>query len=201
MSEMEATATAPEADSGTTPNRIRPITVAEFHRMLKLGILSERERVELLDGQLIAMPPEGPVHADVVAMLNAELVQRFAGRALVRPGNPIQLNPTSEPHPDITLVRRRDARYLEAHPRPEDVLLVIEVSSTSLAYDRHDKLRMYARAGITEVWIVDLVHRRVETYAEPHPLGYAATRVVKRNQSVAPRAFPEDAVPAASFLP
>ncbi len=184
-----------------TALRIRPITVDEYHRMLEAGILYEREPVELLDGLLIEMPPEGPIHADVVAMLNVELVQRFAGRAVVRPGNPIGLSSTSEPQPDFTLAHRRPGRYSAAHPRPEDVFLVVEVSRTSLSYDRGAKLRAYARGGIAEVWIVDLIDGHVETYAEPHELGYAANTVVGRDGSVAPRAFPVDAIPVASFLP
>jgi Uma2 family endonuclease len=180
--------------------RIRPITVAQYHRMLKFGIIAADEPVELLDGQLIAMPPESPLHGGAVVALNEILVQRFAGRAMVRPGNPMKLDKTSEPQPDLTLVHRRDDWYKSAHPRPADVFLVIEVSLSSLAYDRGRKLRAYARNGVPELWIVDLVHGRVEVHAEPHDLGYASSVIVEREGTIAPRAFADDAISVASFL-
>ncbi|HEV2740073.1 MAG TPA: Uma2 family endonuclease [Candidatus Elarobacter sp.] len=181
--------------------RIRPITVAQYHRMLDVGIVYEREPVELLDGQLIAMPPEGPLHRSAVMALNELLVQRFAGRAMVCPGNPLELDDTSEPQPDLTLVHRHDDWYKSAHPRSPEVFLVIEVSLSTLAYDRGRKLRAYARSGIAELWIVNLVHRQVEVYTEPHELGYAGKLVLDRGGTIAPRAFPNDAIPVASFLP
>ena len=181
--------------------RIRPITVAQYHRMLKVGIVYEREPVELLDGQLIAMPPEGSLHVSAVTALNELLVQRFAGRAMVRTGNPVELDNTSEPQPDLTLVHRHDDWYKSAHPRSPEVFLVIEVSLSTLAYDRGRKLRAYARSGIAELWIVNLVHRQVEVYTEPHELGYAGKLVLDRDGALAPRAFPNDVIPVASFLP
>ncbi len=181
--------------------QIRPITVAQYHRMLEVGIVYEREPVELLDGQLIAMPPEGPLHRSAVMALNELLVHRFAGNAMVCPGNPVELDDTSEPQPDFTLVHRHDDWYKSGHPRPLDVFLVIEVSRSTLAYDRGRKLHAYARSGITEVWIVNLVHGQVEVYTEPHELGYASSVVVGRDGSIAPRAFPDDVIPVAAFLP
>ena len=159
--------------------RIRPITVAEYHRMLEVGILYDREPVELLDGQLIAMPPEGPPHVGAVMALTESFVQRFAGRAMLRPGNPVTLDDTSEPQPDIVLVHRRDDWYKSEHPGPADVFLVVEVSKTSLAYDRGRKLRAYARNGIPELWIVDLVERCALVYrggqlVARHPRGAGA---------------------------
>jgi Uma2 family endonuclease len=181
--------------------RIRPITVAQYHHMLEVGIVYEREPVELLDGQLIAMPPEGPPHRSAVMSLNEMLVQRFAGRAMVCPGNPIELDDTSEPQPDLTLVHRHDDWYKSGHPRPPDVFLVIEVSMSTLAFDRGRKLRAYARNGVAEFWIVNLVHGQVEVYTEPHELGYATRVIVGRDGTIAPRAFPDDAIDVAAFLP
>ena len=181
--------------------QIRPITVAQYHRMLKAGIVHQREPVELLDGQLIAMPPEGPRHSSVVTALTELLIQQFAGRAMVRHGNPLELDDTSEPQPDFTLVRRRDDWYRSGHPRPPDVFLVIEVSLSTLAYDRGRKLRAYARSGTAELWIVNVAHSQVEVHTEPHELGYANSTIIGRDGSVAPRAFPDDAIPVAAFLP
>jgi Uma2 family endonuclease len=181
--------------------RIRPITVAEYHRMLDVGIFYEREPVELLDGQLIAMPPEGPRHSSVVTALTELLIQRFAGRAMVRPGNPVELDGTSEPQPDLALVQRRDDWYKSAHPRPTEVLLVIEVSLSTLGYDRGRKLRAYARSGVAEVWIVNVAQSQMEVHAEPHELGYGRSAIVGRDGTIAPRAFPDDSIPVAAFLP
>jgi Uma2 family endonuclease len=189
MSEMEA------------QEKIRPITVDDYHRMADAGIFGEEERVELLDGLLIAMPPEGPIHADVAGELVELFVRRLAGRAKVRPGNPLALDGFSEPQPDVALVRRRKERYLKAHPAPEDVLLLVEVSFTSLPYDRRRKLQAYARNGILEYWIVNCVDRRVEVYTDPHELGYASTKLVERGGSVAPGAFPDEVIQVDAFLP
>jgi Uma2 family endonuclease len=132
----------------------------------------------------------------------AELfVQRFAGRATVRFGSPIRLDGISEPQPDLALVRRREERYLKGHPTPQDVSLLIEVSITSLSYDRRRKLSAYARNGIPEYWIVNCVDRRVEVYTDPHELGYASTSFVERGGSVAVRAFPDVVIPVDAFLP
>jgi Uma2 family endonuclease len=201
MSEMAVTAKAlPAPAADDAPYAIRPITVDEYHRMLEAEILYEREPVELLDGQLIAMPREGPRHGASVAGLNEELVLRFAERARVRPGSTLRLSDLSEPQPDLALVRPRQDRYTTALPRPDDVLLLVEVTDSTLAYDRGKKLQAYARAGIREVWIVDLVHRRVEAFAEPREDRYESRRVAKPGESIAPCAFPEDALPVSSFL-
>ena len=189
MSEMEA------------QEKIRPLTVDDYHRMVEAGILDERERVELLDGLLIAMPPEGPVHSDVAAELMVLLVQRFAGRATVRPGSPVALDGVSEPQPDLAIVRRREERYLHGHPTPRDVLLLVEVAWTSLAYDRRRKLRAYARNGIAEYWIVNCVDQRVEVNTDPHELGYATSRNYEHGEALALRAFPDELIEVDAFLP
>jgi hypothetical protein len=181
--------------------RIRPITVDEYHRMLEVGILYEGERVELLDGQLISVPQESPVHAGIATRLTALFLRHFDGRAMVRPGNPVTLPPLSEPQPDVALVRPRASEYLDIHPGAGDVLLAVEISRTTLRYDRGRKLRVYADAGIAEVWIVDLVHGRVEVFTDPAGGAYASARVAKNDESIAPRAFPDDPIPVASLLP
>ena len=189
MSEMEA------------QEKIRPLTVDNYHRMVETGILDESERVELLDGLLIAMPPEGPVHSDVASELLALLVQRFVDRATIRAGNPLTLDGFSEPQPDLTVVRKREERYLHGHPTPQDVLLVIEVSWTSLPTDLGRKLRAYARNGIAEYWIVNCAKQRVEVYTDPHELGYATTRTYEHGEALALRAFPGETIPVDAFLP
>jgi Uma2 family endonuclease len=179
----------------------RLITVEEFHRMWDAGIFRDEERIELLEGELISMPPPSPPHAGSTDRLTEIFILRFAGRARVGNQRPVLLDDYSEPQPDIVLSRDRSDAYYTRHPNPDDVLLVIEVSLSSLGHDRGRKLRAYARTGIAEVWIVDLVHRRVEVYADLRDGTYRVTRVVNPGGSIAPSAFPDDAIPVDSFLP
>ncbi|MBO0710685.1 MAG: Uma2 family endonuclease [Acetobacteraceae bacterium] len=142
------------------------ITLEEYHRLGRAGILGEDDRVELLDGQLVDMSPIGPRHALAVDALNRLLVRAVGDRATVRVQNPIELDATTEPQPDFALVREPWRGFPGAHPRPGDVFLLVEIADTSLELDRGAKLALYARAGIREFWIVDvatnsvLVHRR-----------------------------------------
>ena len=142
------------------------LTVQDYHRLGEAGVLGEDDRVELLEGLLVDMAPIGPRHALVTDLLTELLVMAFAGRARVRVKNPVVLNDISEPQPDFAVVRRYEPGAPLAHPVPQDTFLLVEVSDSSLAFDRGFKLEIYAKAGIREVWIVDLttngvlVHRR-----------------------------------------
>jgi Uma2 family endonuclease len=133
----------------------RRFTVHDYHRMGEAGILHEDDRVELIEGELVEMTAIGTRHFSCVNRLNRLLVMHVGDDAIVSVQNPVRLNEYNEPQPDLTVIRPRD--YLESLPKPEDVLLLIEVSDTTLAYDRGVKLPLYARAGIREVWIVDLL--------------------------------------------
>ena len=177
----------------TTPTR-RRFTVVEYYAMADAGILSENDRVELLDGELIQMPPIGDWHAGSVDWLNYELVPALQGRAIVRVQNPVRLSNDSEPQPDLTLLRFRDDFYRSGHPAPEDVLLLIEVADTSIGYDRGAKLAAYARAGIPEVWIANRNDRRIEAYTEPAGNEYASVRHIGSGSSIAPLHFPDIAL-------
>ena len=200
VSDMSATAAVPAA-AEEDEVRIRPITVAEYYRMGEAGIIGPDERVELLDGQLIAMPPIGPPHGYSVGQLDAYFQQRYAGRAWVSVQGPVTLDAISEPQPDVMLSALPAQRYAVAHPTPDEALLVVEVAQSSLSYDRGRKLRAYARRKVPEYWIVDLRHEQVDVYREPAGEGYAAHHVARRGDAVAPLAFPDDAVPVDEILP
>jgi len=148
------------------PRRHR-LTRRDYYRLAEAGILALDDRVELLEGQLVDMPHIGPRHAIVTENLMDLLVTGFAGRARLRCQNPIMLDDGSEPQPDLVLVRRPWRGYPHDHPSPGDVFLLIEVSDSTLAFDRTVKLALYARAGIAEVWIVDLTTDAVLVHRTP----------------------------------
>ncbi len=145
----------------------RPLTVSEYHRMGEAGILTEDDRVELIEGQIIAMAPIGSDHSGTVNGLARALILAIGDRGVVAVQNPIRLDDFNEPQPDFSVLRPREDDYRRSIPRPEDVLLVIEIANSSLRYDRRVKLPLYARHGIPEVWIVDLAGRQVEVFRRP----------------------------------
>lgn len=159
-------------------------TVREYNRMGEAGILTEDDRVELIEGEIVEMSPIGKRHAACVDRLN-RLINRQSGESvLVRVQSPIQLNDYSEPQPDVALLRFRDDFYERQHPMPEDVLLVIEVSETTAEYDRQIKIPLYARAGIKEVWTVNLTEERIEIYAQPEGGAYQLLSQARRGEEI-----------------
>jgi Uma2 family endonuclease len=143
------------ADSPAVLQRHR-LTVDEYHRMGQAGVLAPDARVELIEGEVIDKAPIGSRHASAVKKLNALLSAAAGKSAIVAVQDPLRLSDASEPEPDLMLLRPRADFYAHAHPGPADVLLLIEVSDTTVAYDRGIKLDLYAKHRITEVWIVDL---------------------------------------------
>jgi len=169
----------------------RLFTVVEYHRMSEAGIFSEDDRVELIEGEIVEMTPIGSRHAAVVNRLNRLCSRGVGERAVVSIQNPIRLGEHSEPQPDVTLLRPRPDFYAASHPGPLDVLLVVEVAETSAAYGRAVKVPLYARAGIPEVWLVDLAEGQIEVSRHPSPQGYQEVRTVRRGEALAPLALPE----------
>lgn len=167
----------------------RRFTVHDYHRMGEAGILHEDDRVELIEGEIVEMAAIGTRHFTCVNQLNRLLVRGVGDEAIVSVQNPVRLDEHSEPQPELTVLRVRD--YRESLPAPEDVLLLIEVSDTTLSYDRGVKLPLYARAGIREVWILDLPGETIERHTDPSGDGYRHTEQVRRGEALAPLAFPE----------
>lgn len=177
----------------------RRFTVEEYCAMAEIGILAEGERIELLDGEILVMPPIGTPHEDGTTRLSSDLIYRLYGRAWVRVQNSVRLDDYGLPEPDIAVVRLRDDYHRE-RATPADVLLLIEVSDTSLEFDREVKLARYAAADIPEVWIVNLRAREVEVYDDPRDGAYQGRRVVGADGSISPRAFPDVVLNVADFL-
>jgi Uma2 family endonuclease len=147
------------------------ISVDAFHRMGETGILGPRDRVELIDGEIIDMSPIGVLHAAIVDLLARHFGRRAGESVFVRCQNPLRLDDISEPEPDIAILRPRADFYMTAHPGAADVLLVIEVADTSLAYDLGTKVPLYARHGIPEVWVIDAATRQTRVFRRPVGIG------------------------------
>ncbi|HLT47219.1 MAG TPA: Uma2 family endonuclease [Rubricoccaceae bacterium] len=174
--------------------RERLFTVDEYYAMARAGILGPEDRVELIEGRIVAMSPIGHRHASSVSRLTRFFVRHADAFAVVWIQSPVRLSTRTEPEPDLALLVPKDA-YAARHPRPEEVLLLIEVADTTLAYDRDTKLPLYAREGVREVWIVALPEERVHVYRRPTPEGYAEHAVFERGAALRAGALPEDVPP------
>lgn len=162
----------------------RLFTVAEYNRMGEVGILTEDVRVELIEGQIVDTSLTGRRHAACVDRLTELLSERLRRRAIVRVQSPIVLNDYTEPQPDVALLRRREDFYERSLPVPDDVLLIIEVADTTLEYDRQIKVPLYARAGISEVWTINLSDGQVEVYTQPAEGAYRNVRRYGRGEAI-----------------
>lgn len=159
-------------------------SVEEYHRMGETGLFTEDDRVELIRGEIVDMNPIGTKHFACVTNLNHTLVERSRGRYFVSVQNSLGAVDDSEPQPDFTLLRKRPSQSDEEIPSGDGVFIAIEVSDSTLAYDRNVKLPLYAETGIPEVWIVDLKNKKVEVYSEPSSEGYKATRIFASGEEV-----------------
>ena len=198
------TLTQTKPDTLTDAPRKRLFTRKEYHAMGKAGILPYDQRgIELLEGEIIVMSPTRERHAVCVDTLNYQFstLGNLAGRAIVRVQNPAATSPTSEPEPDLMLMAHRDDRYVSGHPGPQDILLLVEVSDSSLGYDTNVKLRHYARVGVPEVWIADLRNDRVVSHTEPSPEGYLVSRIYQLGDSISPTSFPDIQIAVNDIIP
>lgn len=168
--------------------------------MGEAGIFGEGDRVELIEGEIIEMSPIGSPHASRVKRLNRLLVQRLSARAIVQVQDPLVLSPLSEPEPDLAVLKPRADFYAARHPEPADVLLVVEVADTSRGFDRTIKASLYARAGIRELWIVDVIDEIVEVYRRPLRGAYREIKQFHRGQRLTIAAFPRTAVRVVDIL-
>jgi Uma2 family endonuclease len=174
--------------------------VRAYYRMAESGVLPPDARVELLNGRIIDMSPIGPAHGGTVKQLSRIFNLLARGRWLVSTQDPVRLDDHSEPEPDVALLKPAPDDYKRRHPQPDEVLLLIEVSDSTLDYDREEKLPAYGRAGIPEVWIVNLNDAALEVYREPHFTGYGSKSVLRAGAAVAPHAFPDALVNVGELL-
>jgi Uma2 family endonuclease len=171
------------------PVRLR-FTVDEYYRMIELGMLKDYEKAEIIEGELIKKMTIGDRHAAIVNSLTRFFVKNVSDDVLVSVQNPVRLSDYNEPEPDITLadLRKYDGKR---HPRPTEIILIVEVSDSTLKYDRDVKLALYAEAEIPEVWIVNLPNDIIEVHQKPSVGIYQLAKIFKRGETIASEVLPE----------
>lgn len=188
---------------------IRRLTVEEYHRMGELGILDPGEAVELIEGQVIQKPMKGTRHASTVRRIENLLRNRLGDRVFVISQDPVQLSDYSEPEPDIALVRPDPLYYEDHHPTPREIYLIIEVADNTLKRDsakripcgnREFKGTVYAKAGITDYWVLDISERQLYVLREPQANGYQREVILKENDPISLLAFPDVTITVAEML-
>lgn len=163
-------------------------TVADYHRLIEAGVLADRQ-VELLNGEIVEIPPEGTPHAHLSDEAADYLRELLRGQAKIREGKPVTLSHRSEPQPDIAIVQPLGDEYFEHHPYPENIFLLIEFSDSSLSKDLETKSRIYAAAGVAEYWVINLKQRKLVIFQAPSDQGYEFKQTLSQGE-VAPLAFP-----------
>lgn len=176
-------------------------TREEYDRLADLGILQPDERLELVDGQIVQKMTHKPPHAIALTLVQGWLGEVIRAGMHVRAQLPIALSDVSEPEPDLAVVRGRVRDYAKIHPEPKDVFLIIEISDSSLQRDRSMKAPLYAKAGIPELWILDLTARRLEIHREPTRNGYRSVTFVAEDESASTESLPGYSLLVSDVLP
>jgi Uma2 family endonuclease len=183
------------------PALLKRWTVQDYHRMSDLGILLPGERTELLSGQITLMAPKGTPHVTSLHLLANSLRAQLGEAALVRTQDPIQLDDFSEPEPDLAVVQGTVLDYAEHHPRPDQIYLVVEVADSTLKQDCEVKDKLYAQAGITDYWVIDLNKRQLHIFREPTVSSYTRHLILAEPNQASPLGFPNLALLLSEILP
>ncbi len=162
----------------------KTFTVDEYYKLAEVGILKDTDKVELINGEIITMSPINSPHAATVTGLTILLIEKLRKSVTVISQNPIRLDNFSEPEPDITIAKYRRNNYFDNHPTPEDVLVVVEVSDSTLEKDRTIKVPLYATANIPEYWIINLVDKQIEIYRQPKKGAYHFKQIISEKNQV-----------------
>ena len=166
-------------------------TADDYQRMGQVGILSGDDRVELIDGEVVAMTPIGARHCACVDGVNRAMVIGAGDTAIVRVQGSVRLNLYTEPEPDVVLLRPRSDFYASQHPGPADILLIVEIAESSIDYDRDVKARIYAESGVPEYWLADLTANLVSCYSTPSEGTYRSVQQYHRGQTITPQMLPQ----------
>ena len=186
--------------------QLKSWTVKEYRRLSELGILESAERTELIAGQIILMVAKGTPHVVTLQLLSSHLAEQLGAEqlsrsTLIRTQDPIHLDNSSEPEPDLVIVNGGILDYVDRHPQPADIHLVVEVADFTLKYDCEVKNQLYAQANIPEYWVVDVKNRQVHIFRDPTPTGYTSQLIVSEPQSVSTLAFAGIVLSIAAILP
>lgn len=169
----------------------KKFTVGQYHQMIESGILTDRDHVELIQGEIIEMSPVGRHHAACVDRLNELLVLKLFRKALIRVQSPILLSDNSEPQPDISILQRREDFYNAGHPTPADIFALVEVSDSTIEFDRDVKVPMYAQEQISEVWLLNLNNTQIERYRQPIANTYQQQQIFNLGETLSFQGFPD----------
>ena len=176
-------------------------TREEYEKMVSAGVFHPEDRLELVNGEILEMAPQSSAHATAVCLVNEALSAAYTPGFVLRVQVPVALGESSEPEPDIAVVRGRPRDYLAHHPTTAS--LVVEIADSSLGYDRGRKKELYAASGIPEYWIINLVDHCLEVYRDPdqEKATYQSCAVLTRNDTVSPLARPDASISVADLLP
>lgn len=180
---------------------LRRITVEEYDAMIASGVLDENDRVELLNGAIVEKMPKGPKRSVATYRIAKNFFKIFDEQAIVRVQDPIWLRDFSEPEPDIVVSVLKEDEYEDSHPTPDEIHLILEVSDSTLGYDRNAKKIIYAQAGIRQYIVLNVQDKIVEDYREPSGDGFQSKRTLRAGQSFDLVAFPDISLNVSDFLP
>lgn len=174
----------------------KPFTLEQYHQMIRTGLLVEGDRVELINGEILEMAAIGSKHSSQVNRLNRIFAKRLITQGidedvLISVQNPVELGPKSEPEPDVAVLKGSEDCYEMRHPQPSDVLLIIEVSDSTLEFDRDVKGPLYASSGIQEYWLINLQIGVIEVHRQPATNGYGQVEILQRGEAIASQAVPQ----------
>jgi Uma2 family endonuclease len=184
------------------PNRLKRLTVEDYHRMSELGILDPNERTELIVGQIVLKTPKGTHHVLSLHLLATSLGMLLSQQPVcIRTQDPIHLDNYSEPEPDLSIVQGTVLNYADHHPYPTEIHLVVEVADSTLKQDCEIKDKLYAQAGIADYWVVDLKNRQLHIFRNPTPTGYISHLILSEPSEISPLAFPHITLSLTAILP
>jgi Uma2 family endonuclease len=181
--------------------QIRLWSIADYHQMIEARILDEDDRVELLEGKIVCMSPQRPFHAASVQRSSRLLFKLLSDRAEIRVQLPVILGNDSEPEPDLAVVRFDTDEYSFRHPEVPDIYLLIEVADSTIAKDRNQKARIYAKNRVLEYWILDLQKRQVYVFRQPEEGTYREKLILNSDDSITMQAFPDVAIALNDMFP
>ena len=184
----------------------RKFSIDEYHKLVDLGFFTENDRIELIRGEIIDMAPKRTPHSVCNSLLWQQLYESIGKQAEIRVQEPIILSSNSEPEPDLVIAKKKPDNYLSAHPTVEDIILVIEISDSTLQYDRETKLSLYAEVGINNYWIFNLVDNRLESYSQPFAdtqgkSDYRTKNIFLPNEKIVVPSFDKVSLELASVFP